>query len=55
MFIKRLKPNVYDVFVDNGWNSWTRVRRVGAHLQYVAGAYLNRAALNVAKERIIRR
>lgn len=54
MFIKRLKPGVYDVFTDNGWNNWTRVKRVDDKLHWVAGNYLPRALLNKAKERIIR-
>lgn len=55
MFIKRLKPNVYDVFIGNGWDNWTRIRRNGPDsLQFVAGRELHRNALNEVKKRIIR-
>lgn len=55
MFIKRLKPNVYDVFVGNGWNQWARVERRGTELQQVGGSFkLNSASFNQLKSRIIR-
>jgi hypothetical protein len=55
IIIKRLKAGVFDVFTENGWNNWTRVRRIGDSLRYVDGAYLNRATLNKVKERLIRK
>jgi hypothetical protein len=54
MFIKRLKPGVYDVFVGDRWDNWTRVQRVGDKLMYVAGNYLNRALLTQLRERIFK-
>lgn len=55
MFIKRLKPNVYDVFVGRGWNQWARVTRRGHDIQQVGGSWeLDRRSLSVVKERIIK-
>lgn len=55
MFIKKLSPGVYDVFIGNGWDNWTRVRRGGADgLSVIAGKDLNRAVLNKVKGRIFR-
>jgi hypothetical protein len=42
MFIKKLKPGVFDVFMGDRWDNWTRVRRVNGTIRYVSGNYLNR-------------
>lgn len=55
IFIKRIRPNVYDVFTDKGWNNWTRVRRSGDRIVVLDGIYLNRSDLNHVKERLIRK
>lgn len=52
MFIKRLKPNTYDVFVGNGWNNWTRVQRRGGEIKIMEGAFLHRGILNQVRERL---
>lgn len=54
MFIKRLKPNVYDVFVDNGWSQWARVvRERDGRVMQVAGSFtLNERGLSTVKARI---
>ena len=54
MFIKRLKPNVYDVFVGSGWNNWTRVTRTQSGVQVVSGNMLDQKTLNHVKTRITR-
>lgn len=54
MFIKRLKPNVYDVFVGNGWNNWTRVVRVKDGVKPVAGVTLYPNQLEQVKARLIK-
>lgn len=55
MFIKRLAPNVYDVFNGNGWDNWTRVRRFKDGVKLIAGKPLNRSALNQVTERLCRK
>ncbi len=52
MFIKRLSPNVYDVFIGNGWDNWTRVRKGHWGVSYQAGKPINRNLLNQIKERV---
>jgi len=37
MFIKRLHSNVFDVFLGNGFNNWSRVRRTHYGVTVVAG------------------
>ena len=54
MFIKRLSPNVYDVFVGNGWNNWTRVRRERGDVTVIGGAAPSKHLLGKVKERICR-
>ena len=45
MFIKRLHPNVYDVFVGNGWDNWTRVKRTHYGVSVVGGKRVPRSVL----------
>lgn len=53
MFIKRLKPNVYDVFVGKGWNLWARVTRRAGDVQQVGGSLqLDRRSINQVRARI---
>jgi len=52
MFIKRLAPNVYDVFVGNGWDNWTRVKRNHFGVAVIGGKKLTRTLLNQVKERL---
>lgn len=52
MFIKRLKQNVYDVFVGDRWDNWTRVERHNGTLKFLGGAYLNRSNLAELKKRL---
>ena len=55
MFIKRLKPNVYDVFVNNGWDNWARVVRKANNVFQIAGEYrLDRRTLHQVRERIVK-
>jgi hypothetical protein len=55
MFIKKLKPGVFDVFLENGWSKWTRVRRVNDSIRYVSGEYLNRATFAEVKDFLCRK
>lgn len=55
MFIKRLKRDVYDVFVGDRWDNWTRVQRMGGTLKFLSGAYLSRDNLTELKNRLLRR
>lgn len=53
MFIKRLKPNVYDVFDGNGWNNWTRVQRTkDGNVIVLTGRELHRTTFNKVKARL---
>jgi hypothetical protein len=55
MFIKRLKPNVYDVFVGNGWIQWARVaREKDGEIRQIAGTRLDQRAINYVKGKITR-
>jgi hypothetical protein len=52
MFIKRLSPRIYDVFVGNGWNNWSRVRRNHWGIALIDGNGLSRDVLNMVKQRL---
>lgn len=53
MFIKKLKPNTYDVFVGNGWSQWARITRRGGEVQQVEGSIqLDRRSLQQLKARL---
>ena len=54
MFVKRLNKNHYDVFIGNGWNNWTRIRRNHWGVSVVAGSRLNRDVIHKLNERIIK-
>ena len=45
MFIKKLHNNVYDVFLGNGFNNWSRVRRGHWGVSVVAGNRLPKSLL----------
>lgn len=50
VFVKKLHPNVYDVFLGNGYDNWTRVRRNHYGLNVIAGNRLPHGILReVAK------
>lgn len=54
IFIKRLDKNQYDVFIGNGWDNWTRIRRQHWGVQYVAGKRLPRSIISELNERLIK-
>lgn len=54
MFIKRLNRNLYDVFIGNGWNNWTRIRRNHWGVAYVDGARLSRETIHELNQRMIK-
>jgi hypothetical protein len=54
MFVKRLDRNHYDVFIGNGWNNWTRIRRNHWGVSVVAGNRLPRDIIHQLNERIIK-
>lgn len=45
MFVKKLKPHVYDVFVGKGWDNWSRVRKGHWGVSVVQGNRLPKNAL----------
>lgn len=45
MFVKKLKPHVYDVFVGKGWDNWSRVRKGHWGVSVVGGHRLPKATL----------
>ena len=53
MFVKRLNKNHYDVFIGNGWNNWTRLRRNHWGMSVVAGQRLPREVLKQLNDRFI--
>lgn len=55
MFLKRVeiegdKRPYYDVFLDKGWENWTRVRKNYWGVQRVAGNHLPRDAIRDLNE-----
>ena len=49
MFVKKLHRNVFDVFMGNGYENWTRVKRTHYGVSVVAGQRLPHSLLrNVA-------
>jgi len=45
MLIKKLKPNVFDVFLGKGFDNWSRVRRGHWGVSVVQGNRLPKSAL----------
>lgn len=45
MLIKKLHNNVYDCFLGNGFNNWTRVRRTHYGVSVVGGNRVPRSVL----------
>lgn len=41
--LKWVNSNVVDVFRGNGWENWTRFRKVGSHFEMIAGTPLTTA------------
>ncbi len=54
MFLKRLNQNHYDVFIGNGWNNWTRIRRNHWGVSVVAGQRLPRNVIHDLNKEIIK-
>lgn len=54
MFIKRLTNNVYDVFLGDGWNNWTRIRRNHWGVTVMSGKRLARETIHELNERMIK-
>jgi hypothetical protein len=54
MFIKKLSPGVYDVFIGNGWDNWTRIRRRHWGVQIVAGNRLPRETIHQLTEKLVK-
>lgn len=52
MFIKKLHPHVFDVFLGNGYNNWTRVRRGHWGVSVIAGNRLPKALLKEIQDAI---
>jgi hypothetical protein len=55
VFIKRLNQNHYDVFIGNGWDNWTRVRRHHWGVAVVDGKKLSREAIKHLNERFMKK
>jgi hypothetical protein len=52
--IKKLRPNVFDVFVgNNGWNGWSRVERKNGNIEVTAGNQLDQRSINYLKARLL--
>jgi len=45
MFIKKLHPHVFDVFLGKGFDNWTRIRRGHWGVSVVAGSRLPKSLL----------
>lgn len=52
MFIKRLQPNVFDVFLGKGFDNWSRVRRGHWGVSVIAGNRLPKSTLREVQETI---
>jgi hypothetical protein len=52
MIIRRLDRSTYDVFMGNGWDQWTRVRRFHWGIKGLAGNYLQRSDLKAVSASI---
>lgn len=52
MLIKKLKPNVFDVFLGRGFANWSRVRRGHWGVSVIAGNRLPKSALREVQETI---
>jgi hypothetical protein len=54
IFVKRLNKNEFDVFIGNGWNNWTRIRRNHWGVRVVGGARLSREVIHQLNERMVK-
>lgn len=52
MFIKKLKPHVYDVFLGKGFDNWSRVRKGHWGVSVVAGNRLPKTLLRDVESHI---
>lgn len=52
MFIKKLRKDVYDVFLGDGWNNWSRVQRTKQGIGVIAGLPLDQRVLNIVQGRV---
>jgi hypothetical protein len=54
-FLKRIdRTNRYDVFLDNGWNNWTRIQRNHWGVKVIAGNPLPRAVMRELNQRFVK-
>lgn len=53
-FLKRLDRVHYDVFIGNGWDNWTRIKRNHWGVQVVAGKPLPRATIRELNEKLVK-
>jgi hypothetical protein len=54
MLIRRLDHNRFDVFIGNGWDNWTRVRRHHWGVTVVAGKRIPRETIRELNERLVK-
>jgi hypothetical protein len=54
MLIRRLDRNHFDVFLGNGWDNWTRVRRHHWGVAVVGGKRLPRETIRELNERLVK-
>jgi len=54
MFIKQKEKHVFDVFVGNGWDNWTRVQRFHWGCKVVAGNHLPRNVIHELNKRLVK-
>ena len=52
MFIKKLTPNVFDVFMGKGFDNWTRVRRGHWGISIIAGNRLPKAIIRAIESEL---
>ena len=55
MVIKQVTKGVFDLFWDNGWESWARVKRDQGKLSVVAGEKPPKPVLVIAESRLVGR
>ncbi len=54
MFVKRLDRVYFDVFLGDGWDNWTRVRRNHWGVSVVAGNRLPKEAIHELNQRLLK-
>lgn len=53
MVIKKIDTGLYDIFLEDGWANWTRIKVEGGRLIKIAGQPLPKGAFFLLKSKLL--